>query len=72
MICTQCGAILIEDRFMEWTARWRCLECGHLSDTASVESFLMHHNKEARPTAESDYWDEEVHLGPESFIGYLT
>ena len=72
MICTHCGALLVEDRFMDWAARWRCLECGHLADSASVQSFLRDHKKEGRPTAESDYWDEEVHLGPESFIGYLT
>ena len=64
MICTQCGALLVEDRFMDWTARWRCLECGHLADTASVESFLMHQKQERRSTAESDYWDEEIHLSP--------
>ena len=52
--------------------KWRCLECGHLADSASVESFLMHQNKEKRPIAESDYGEEEVHLGPESFIRYLT
>jgi hypothetical protein len=72
MICTQCGAPLVEDRFMNWTARWRCLECGHLADSASVESFLMHQTKDRRPTAESDYWEEEFYLGPESFIGSLT
>jgi hypothetical protein len=71
MICTQCGALLVEDRFMDWTARWRCLECGHLADSASVQSFLMDQGKK-RATADSDDWDEEVHLGPESFIGYLT
>ena len=69
MICTHCGALLVEDRFMDWKARWHCLECGHLADSASVQSFLMHQKKERRPIAEPDYWDEEVHLGPESFIG---
>jgi hypothetical protein len=71
MICTQCGALLMEDRFMDWAARWRCLECGHLADTANVESFLLHHKQERRPTDESDYWGEEVHLGPESYISSL-
>jgi hypothetical protein len=72
MICTHCGALLVEDRFMDWAARWRCLECGPLADSARVESSLMHQNKERRPITESDYWEEEVHLGPESFIRYLT
>jgi hypothetical protein len=57
---------------MDWTARWRCLECGHVADSATVQSFLLHQKQERRPAVESGYWDEEVHLGPESFIGYLT
>jgi hypothetical protein len=57
---------------MDWTARWRCLKCGHLADSASVESFLIHQKNERRPIAKSDYGDEEVYLGPESFIGYLS
>ena len=40
MICSRCGLLLVEDRFMEWTARWRCLKCGHVHDSASVESYL--------------------------------
>ena len=69
MICTCCGALLIEDRFMDWTARWHCLKCGHVADSSSVQSFLMYQKKERRPTAESDYRDEEVHLGPNHSSG---
>jgi hypothetical protein len=69
MICTHCGALLVEDRFMDWTARWRCLKCGHVADSASVESFLRHHKKEARPTAESDYGDEEFISAPNHSSG---
>ena len=29
MICSHCGDLLVEDRFMDWAARWRCLKCGH-------------------------------------------
>jgi len=42
MICTRCGKLVVEDRFMDWTARWRCLKCGHIEDSASVQSFLEH------------------------------
>jgi hypothetical protein len=68
MICSRCGDILVEDRFMDWTARWRCLKCGHVQDSLSVQSFLMREGR-AVETAEPDYWDEEVHLGSETFVG---
>jgi hypothetical protein len=73
MICTHCGALLVEDRFMDWTARWRCLKCGHVQDSLSVEN-LQPRPEESRAmaTAEPDYRDEEVHLGSESFVGNVT
>ena len=70
MICPRCGDGLVEDRFMDWTARWRCLECGHVQDSLSVEGLPMGQEKgRVIETAEPNYWDEEVHLGSESFIG---
>jgi hypothetical protein len=65
MICSQCGALVIEDRFMEWTARWRCLKCGHVQDSVNVENHL------ARQRADillSDYVDEETYFGSESYV----
>jgi hypothetical protein len=62
MICSRCGDLIVEDRFLDWTARWRCLKCGHLHDTPSVEGFLT------PQSAEPDYLDEEVHLSAESII----
>jgi hypothetical protein len=54
MICAHCGTLLVEDRFMEWTARWRCLKCGRVQDSVSVESHLARVlNEEARVGAES-------------------
>jgi hypothetical protein len=38
MICSRCGDGLVEDRFMDWTARWRCFKCGHVQDSLSVQS----------------------------------
>lgn len=69
MICSQCGALLLEDRFLEWTARWRCLKCGHVQDSVTVHSYLARQEKGfLLKSAEPDYWDEEVHLGSESFV----
>jgi hypothetical protein len=65
MICSHCGAVLVEDRFMEWTARWRCLKCGHVHDSVSVENHLASHRADL---VLSDYWNEEAHFGPESFV----
>jgi hypothetical protein len=70
MICSRCGDGLVEDRFMDWTARWRCLKCGHVQDSLSVQSSPAHQEKGiAVKSAEPEYWDEEVHLGSESFVG---
>ena len=72
MICSQCGELLVEDRFMDWTARWRCLKCGHVQDSDTVQSYLARQendffSKHSKP----DYCDEEIHLGSESFVGPL-
>ena len=70
MICARCGNLLVEDRFMEWTARWRCLKCGHVHDSLSVQRFLEHQERAFFVNStEPDYFDEEVHLGSESFVG---
>lgn len=70
MICSRCGDLLVEDRFMDWTARWRCLRCGHVQDSLSVQSYLKHQERALFvKSSEPDYSDEEVHLGSESFVG---
>jgi hypothetical protein len=65
MICSQCGALVVEDRFMEWTARWRCLKCGHVQDSVSVENHLARHRADFLL---SDYVEEETHFGSESYV----
>ena len=70
MICSRCGALLVEDRFMDWTARWRCLKCGHVHDSNAVQTYLAHEEQAfLSKSVEPDYLDEEVHLGSESFVG---
>lgn len=69
MICSRCGDLIVEDRFLDWSARWRCLKCGHLQDTLSVQRFLARQEQTlSLQSAEPDYLDEEVHLSPESII----
>ena len=68
MICSCCGNPLVEDRFMDWTSRWRCLNCSHVQDSRKVRSNAARKGK-VFFSAEPDYCDEEVHLGSESFIG---
>ena len=68
MICSRCGDLIVEDRFSEWTSRWRCLKCGHLQDTLSVQRFLARQETLLLQSAEPDYLDEEVHLSAESII----
>jgi hypothetical protein len=69
MICSRCGDLIVEDRFLDWNARWRCLKCGHLQDAVSIQSFVTRHEQTFVPqSAEPDYLDEEVHLSAESII----
>jgi len=75
MICTRCGKLVVEDRFMDWTARWRCLKCGHIEDSASVQSFLEHQKhltflqKLCLKSAEPNSFDEQIYVGSESSVG---
>ena len=70
MICSRCGELLLEDRFMDWGARWRCLKCGEVYDSKSVQSHIV--NEHNRLFDQPEYCDDEVYLGLESFIGDLT
>jgi hypothetical protein len=66
MICPRCHCLLVEDRFMDWAARWRCLKCGHVQDSASVEHQLARLKKDLfLKCVNADYWDEEVHFEPD-------
>ncbi len=70
MICSRCGDRLVEDRFMDWAARWRCLKCGHVQDSLSAQGNPTRQEQGiAVETTEPEYFDEEVHLGSESFVG---
>jgi hypothetical protein len=67
MICSRCGVLLLEDRFMDWAARWRCLKCGNVQTVIEVENAV--NQRQARFTDyELDPCDDEVHLGWESLV----
>ena len=70
MICSRCGELLLEERFMDWTARWRCMKCGQVHDSKNVQSHIV--NEQNRLYDQPEYSDDEVYLGLESFIGDLT
>jgi hypothetical protein len=67
MICSRCGALLVEDRFMDWAARWRCLKCGNVQAVVEAESAV--NQRQAKfANDELDPCDDEVHLGCESLV----
>ena len=73
MICSRCGELLLEDRFMNWASRWRCLKCGQVHDSKNVHSHMVNeHNRLLGRSSEPYYSDGEIHLGSESFIRHLT
>ena len=69
MICAHCGALLVEDRFMDWTARWRCLKCGRVQDSVSVENHLARQREHVlRENVLPDYLSEEARVRSESIV----
>jgi hypothetical protein len=52
----------VEDRFMDWAARWRCLKCGNVQAVIETESAV--NQRQAKfADYELDPCNEEVHLG---------
>ena len=73
MICSRCGELLLEDRFMVSAARWCCKKCGQVHDSKNVHTHIVNeHNRLFPRSSEPEYFDEEVHLGSESFLGPVT
>jgi hypothetical protein len=69
MICAHCGTLLVEDRFMDWTARWRCLKCGRVQDSLSVENHLARQREHVlREDVRPDYLNEEAPVGSEAIV----
>jgi hypothetical protein len=81
MTCSRCSGLTVEDHFLDfegsygqmWTASWRCLNCGHVHDSAIEQNRLLRQEKVLPlPTGGPDYQDDEVHLGAESIIRRAT
>jgi len=54
---------------MDWTARWRCLKCGRIQDSVSVESHLARQREHVlRRDVLPDCLNEEARVGSESII----
>lgn len=76
MKCRRCRGLMVVDHFLDmtsgygemWTTSWRCVNCGHVSDG------VINENRFAGPekawlslTPDTDYQDDEIHLGAESY-----
>jgi len=77
MTCSRCSGLTVEDHFLDfegsygqmWTASWRCLNCGHVHDSAIELNRLLRQEKGlALPSGVPDDQDDEVNLGSESII----
>ena len=77
MTCSRCLGLMVEDQFLDlqgaygemWTTGLRCVNCGHVLD-AVIEQNRLDRQEEilVLPSGESEYQDDEVHLGSEAFI----
>ena len=66
MICSRCGQLLLEDRFMDWAARWRCMKCGQVYDSKNVNNHIENeHNRLFTKSCQPEYSQDEVYLGLE-------
>ena len=77
MTCSRCSGLMVEDHFFDVegsygrmrTACWRCMNYGRIHDSAIEQHCRARQEKVlARSSGESDYQDDEVHLGAESII----
>jgi hypothetical protein len=72
MICSRCGELLLEDRFMVWAARWRCMKCGQVYDSKNVQSHMVDDRNRLLPRSSEPNFDEEGYLYLDSFVRHLT
>ena len=77
MTCSRCLGLMVEDQFLDlaggfgqmWTTSFRCVNCGHVYDAVTAQNRLARHKKLlVLSSGESDYQDDEVHLGPQASI----
>ena len=64
MICSRCGELLLEDRFMNWAARWLFMKWCNFHDAKTCKSNIVNKKTRLFPrSSEPNYSDEEVHHG---------
>lgn len=77
MQCARCQGLMVEAQLLDmegaygqmWTTSLRCVNCGRIHDSVVDQNRLVRQGKVlVSSSGESDYQDDEVHLGAESFI----
>jgi hypothetical protein len=76
MKCRRCRGLMVVDHFLDmasgygemWATSWRCVNCGHVCDGVIKENRFAGPEKAwLSLTPDTDYRDDEIHLGAESF-----
>lgn len=79
MSCSRCCGLMIKDHYMDhegtsgytWMSAWRCMNCGHVHDTTierNRRTPQAHTPALVMMSTDSDYTDEDVHLGAETIV----
>lgn len=77
MTCTRCQGLMVEDHLFDlegtfghlWATGVRCMNCGHVDDGMIAQNRRLQQAKvPVVSSSASDYQDEEVHLGAESYL----
>ena len=77
MNCRRCQGLMSKDHFLDFegtygqmgTTSRRCVNCNQVCDSVIEQNRLARQKKVlVLPSGESDYQDDEVHLGAEAFI----
>lgn len=79
MTCSRCQGLMVEDHLFDyegsyghmWATSARCMNCGHVHDPVIAQNSTSHGKKVkvlVGVSTESDYQDDEVHLGAETFL----
>lgn len=77
MTCSRCQGLMVEDQLFDfdgtsghmWTTGVRCMNCGYIHDAVIAQHRQLHQAKVlVVSSGESDYQDEDVYLGAESYL----
>lgn len=77
MNCIRCQGLMVQDLFFDyegtsghtWSTNQRCVNCGHAHDPVIEQNRIASLKKTLPlPAGEPDCQDNEVYLGPESYL----